>query len=324
MNFRKTLTITSAALLALSLAACSSDEPEAAAEGELDQLTVGVIPIAAYAAIPYGIEHGIFEEHGLEVTAQASSGGAEMLPALQTGDMDVVIGNVSNLLLAVDQGLDMRVVSGYQQSLPEGHDVNGVVVKADSGIETWADLEGAEVAVNALRGQGDLTIMESVDQDGGDPEQVNFVELNFPDMESQLERGNVDAVWLPEPFLHNALEGDDYKLLGHPNQIVSGMPTVVSFVTGDLVDENPELVERYQAALDETLTTFASDEEGAMEAVMEFMDAPKEVAEIASELESHDAAIPTKQIEELAELMVKYGFVEENPISDGFFFGSSQ
>lgn len=320
MKFKKTISLTSAALLALSLSACSNGEPDAAADGELDELTVGIIPIAAYAAIPYGIDHGIFEEHGLDVTAQASSGGAEMLPALQTGDMDVVIGNVSNLLLAVDQGLDMRVVSGYQNSLPEGQDVNGVVVRADSGIETWADLEGAEVAVNALRGQGDLTIMESVDQDGGDPEQVNFVELNFPDMESQLERGNVDAVWLPEPFMHNALESDDYKLLGHPNQIVSGMPTVVSFVTGELVDEDPDLVRRYQAAMDDVLTAFAADEEGAMEAVVEFMDVPPEVAEIASDLESHDAAIPAEAIQQLADLMVKYDFVEENPISEGFFF----
>src|SRR5690625_6702604 len=110
-----TYSLTSAALFVLSLSACSSDEPVAAADGELDELTVGIIPIAAYAAIPYGIDHGIFEEHGLDVTAQASSGGAEMLPALQTGDMDVVIGNVSNLLLAVDQGLDMRVVSRSEE-----------------------------------------------------------------------------------------------------------------------------------------------------------------------------------------------------------------
>jgi NitT/TauT family transport system substrate-binding protein len=319
MKFSKTMAVTSAALLALSLSACSDGESDATAEGGLDEITVGIIPIAAYAAIPYGIDHGIFEEHGLDVTAQPSSGGAEMLPALQTGDMDVVIGNVSNLLLAVDQGLDMRVVSGYQQSLPEGHDVNGVVVRADSGIESWVDLEGAEVAVNALRGQGDLTIMESVAEDGGDPAEVNFVELNFPDMESQLERGNVDAVWVPEPFMHNALESDDYELLGHPNQVVAGMPTVVSFVTGELAHEDPDLIERYQAALDEVLTAFASDEEGAMEAVMEFMDLPQEEAEIASELTSHDAAIPDDQIEQLAELMVKYEFVEENPISEGFF-----
>jgi len=124
---------------------------------------------------------------------------------------------------------------------------------------------------------------------------------------------------LPEPFMHNALEGDDYELLGYPNQIVSGMPTVVSFVTGELVDEDPELVRRYQAAMDDVLTAFAADEEGAMEAVIEFMDVPQEVAEIASDLETHDAAIPTEAIQQLADLMVKYEFVEEDPISDGFF-----
>jgi len=95
---------------------------------------------------------------------------------------------------------------------------------------------------------------------------------------------------------------------------------VVSFVTGELVDEDPDLVRRYQAAMDDVLTAFAADEEGAMEAVVEFMDVPQEVAEIASDLETHDAAIPTEAIQQLADLMVKYDFVEENPISEGFFF----
>src|SRR5699024_7827681 len=144
--------------------------------------------------------------------------------------------------------------------------------------------------------------------------------VNVADRESQRERGNVDAVWLPEPFMHNALVSDDYKLLGHPNQIVSGMPTVVSFVTGELVDEDPDLVRRYQAAMDDVLTAFAADEESAMEAVVEFMDVRQEVAEIAAGLANHGADIPTEAIQQLADLMVKYDFVEENPISEGFFF----
>ena len=47
-------------------------------------------------------------------------------------------------------------------------------------------------------------------------------------------------------------------------------------------------------------TAFAADEEGAMEAVVEFMDVSP-VAEIASDLETNDAAIPTAAIQQLAD-----------------------
>lgn len=318
--FNKTAVLAAVTSLII-LTGCSSDNDEPAEDSpEMMPLSVGIIPIGTMSAIPYGIEQGIFEEHGLDVTISTGGGGAAMLPALQSGDLDVVIGNAANLLQAVEQGIDMRVISGYSSSRPEGLDVNGVVVDADSDIETWADLEGKSVAVNAVRGQGDVTIMESVAEDGGDPDAVSFVELAFPDMQAQMELGNVDAIWVPEPFLDTAVNDDGHRLLGHPNQIIPGLPTVVSFTDGATIEENAELVSRYQAAMSDLLEQFMADESGKIEATMEFIEAPEEVAKLSIERDVFDAEIPEDAIRSLDEIMLKYGFLTEDPITDEFFY----
>lgn len=309
----------------LPLTACgntgeSADSDTAqASSGELTEITVGIIPIAHASIVPYGVEHGIFEEHGLDVNLEIGQGGAAMLPALQNEQIDFVIGNAATVIQAVDQGMDMRVVAGFANSLEEGYDVNGVLVRSGEGIDTWADLEDKTVAVNALRGQGDLTIMESVEADGGDPAAVDFVEVNFPDMQPQLEVGNVDAIWAPEPFQRTAEETDGIDMLGHPNQIIPGLPTVVSFSTGKNVEANPETIEKYQAAMADLVEQYVNDDGGPTQAVMDFMDVSEEVAETTLFLDEYDSTIRTEQLTQLADIMAKYGFIEESPITEEFF-----
>lgn len=322
---RKTGAITAMCITSmLALTACggtaaSGSDDAAVGEGELIDLTIGIIPIAHASIIPYGVDNGIFEQHGLDVTIETGQGAAAMLPALQNGQMDVVIGNAASVMQAVDQGMDMRVVSGFANSLEEGYDVNGVLVRSGEGIESWSDLEGKEVATNALRGQGDLTIMESVEADGGDPSAVNFVEINFPDMQSQLEIGNVDAIWVPEPFQSNAEATVGVEMLGHPNQIIPGLPTVVGFSTGSFVESNSEALDRYQDAMADLVDQYVNDSGGPTAAVMDFMDVPEDVAEVTLFLDEYDSEIRTEQLTELADLMVKYEFIQESPIDDDFF-----
>jgi len=242
-----------------------------------------------------------------------------MLSALQNEQIDFVIGDAATVIQAVDQGMDMRVVAGFANSLEEGYDVNGVLVRSEDGIDTWADLEDKTVAVNALRGQGDLTIMESVEADGGDPKAVDFVEVNFPDMQPQIEMGNVDAIWAPEPFQSTAAQSDGIEMLGHPNQIIPGLPTVVSFSTGKNVEADPETVEKYQAAMADLVQQYVNDPDGPTQAVMDFMEVSEEVAETTLFLDEYDSTIRTEQLTELADLMVKYDSVDESPITDEFF-----
>ncbi|PRZ18091.1 ABC transporter substrate-binding protein [Nesterenkonia sandarakina] len=328
-NFASITGIAAVSILALS--ACGSgsasggDDADAEGDtgsenGELTSITVGVLPIAPSVGIYYGIENGIFEEHGLDVELSDSNAGAAMLPAVSNQQLQFGIGNPNSVLNANDRGLDMRIVTGYSNSLAEGDDIAGVVSTVESGIDDWTGLEGNTVSVNALQTQGDLTIMEAVEQAGGDPEAVEFSEMPFPDMQAQLEQGNTDAIWVPEPFLSNALADEANQLVGYSFQdAIAGMPTMVSFSSGEYVDENPEVAQAFSDAMTESLEAAEADEEGVRALLPEFIDLPEEAAENLR-MEELDGEIRRDQIEEAGALMVKFDFISNEPDTSTLYF----
>ena len=263
-----------------------------------------------------GIDEGIFAKHKLKVELQSGQGGAAMLPAVSTGTMNFSVGNPLSVLLAKNKGLDMKIVSGYSNSLPTGDDINGVVAKAGSGITSAKDLVGKKVAVNTLNAQGDLTIKEVVSKQGGDPNAVQFLELPFQDMGAQLAKGNADAVWVPEPFLSKLLaEGN--KLVTYNNQAaLPGLSTMVTFTSGGYAQQNPQVVADFKAAMTETLALAQSNPDKVRALLPAFMKMPEAVAK-KLRLEEFNGKLDEPTLGKLGELMAKYGIVPSTPDVSG-------
>lgn len=307
-----------------ALAACNAGSPSGetadpadAGTGELTPITIGLLSIAPAAAVQYGIDQGIFAEHGLDASVQITAGGAAMLPAVATGQIDFGVGNPLSVLVAASQGVDVRIASGYSFSLDTGDDINAVVTRAGDGIETWADLEGQRVSVNAINTQGDLTIKESVEADGGDPESLQFIEIPFPEALAQLDSDNVDAVWIPEPFLSAAVaDPEAYTVVGYPNQnTIPGLPTMVTFTSGTVADDDPELVERWREAITDVLAAATADGEGFGTTIAEFTGMP-EAAAMNLRLERLSGELDPALIVELGALADKFDFIGTVPDLD--------
>ncbi|TFV67050.1 UNVERIFIED_ORG: thiamine biosynthesis protein [Bacillus sp. AZ43] len=310
----------------LALAACgggddgggSSEAGGASESGELREVTVGMLPILPTAALYAGIEEGFFEDHGIEVTVETGQGGAALLPAVMAGQIDFATSNPVSLLQARGEDLDVRVIAHWTSSLSEGEgDINGVVARADSGIASAADLEGKTVAVNTLNGMGGLTIREAVRKDGGDPDAVSFVELPFPDMPAALSGGNVDAVWVPEPFLGSLQAAGNVVATYSSKESVPGHPTQMFFTSAQLMESDPELVEDFTAAVEETLE-FADANPDAVKAQISTVlpQLPPEAVENVT-LEEFGTDLRREEIEQLGELMVEDGLLEEEADVDG-------
>jgi NitT/TauT family transport system substrate-binding protein len=309
------------ALTAIALTGCGSGSvtgqdgtsPGATTGGDVKNITVGVLSIAPSVAVQYGMDEGIFEDHGLKIELQTGQGGAAMLPAVSTGTMNFSVGNPLSVMLAVDKGLDMKIVTGFSNSKAEGEDINGVVAAKASGISSFGDLQDKTVAVNTLKTQGDLTIMESAAKAGADPAKIKFVEMPFPDMQAQLDRGSVDAIWLPEPFLTRALADSKNVLVGSPNQeAIPGLPTMVSFTSGNFAQQNPDTIKAFKEAMKETLEKAEQNPDAVRALLPKFMNMDAAVAKNLK-MESYDAEVPTGILSELGSLMVKYNYVTNKP-----------
>lgn len=254
-----------AAAAALSLTACgqgsvSGDqtaEPEettqATAGGDLTAVEVGVIPIVDVAPIYLGEKEGIFEKHGLDLTLTQAQGGAAIVPAVKSGQMDFGFSNVTSLAIARSNGLDMRMVApGGQTTGNPDEDFAFVLVPEDSEAQTASDLEGKRVAVNTLNNINDTVISEGVRQDGGDPENIRYVELAFPDMLAQLEAGNVDAIGAVEPYATMAKEAGMRPVLAQYAEPIEDLLVAGYFTNDEMIESDPDTVRAFAEAMKES------------------------------------------------------------------------
>lgn len=249
MKMRTPAALCTAAILPLALIACSSDDGDTTGEG-LTELTIAVMPIVDVAPIYLGIEQGFFEDEGLELTLETQTGGAAAVPGVVAGDFDLAFGNLVSVMVARDQGLDLTLVAPASgTSADPDRDYTAVIVPDDSDIRTAADLAGARVSVNNLSNIGDTTIRGVVEADGGDASTIDFTEVPFPDVESSLANGHIDAGWSNDPFLTASLD-DGYRVVAwnyhdtHPSLLAAGF-----FTTEATLEQRADVVDAFTAAM---------------------------------------------------------------------------
>lgn len=293
----------------------TTDAPPAAAETV--EITMGVLPIGPSAALQLGIDEGIFEEHGFDVTLESGQGGAALLPAVVSGQMEFAISNPLSIMLARGEGLDVRMVTGYSHALTEGVDINSIMAMPDSGITSPADLEGATVAVNTLRTMGEVSINETLAQAGGDPSTIQYVEMGFPDMPAALENGNIDVAWVPEPF-QTILQGAGAEIIAHTYQeTMPGVATMSVITAGQLVESDPELVERFVVAVDEVTDFAQANPDRVRETMVTFLEMDEELANVVL-LEGFGAEMDREAMQALADLALKYEVLSAPVDMDSF------
>ena len=253
---RRSLLIGIAAVSVFALSACGSPSAQApsdaGADAALAEITVGVIPIVDTAPIWLGAEQGFFSDEGLDVTVQTTTGGAAAVPGVVSGDYDFAFGNLVSTMVARDQGLDLQYVANGNTTAGTP-DFGAVIVPADSPIQSPADLAGKTVSVNNLQNIGDTTIRQVVEDDGGDSSTIKFVEVAFPDAEAAVENKQVDAAWILAPFLDSAVANGARVITYNFSAFDAELDIAGYFTTGDSIENNPDLVAKFTAAMNKSL-----------------------------------------------------------------------
>lgn len=309
------------AVTALAVSGCtdtgaSPDPTNDEGPAETRSIRVAALPIAETGALWAAIDEGIFAEYGLELEIVPAQGGAQAIPALLNGDIEFAIGQPFGPFRADLQNLGVAIIGDYANSQSDGKDVNGVVALGDSGITGPADLAGKRVSVNSLGAAGDVTIMKAVSDAGGDPTTIEFVEVSFPDAQAQLEAGNIDAAWVPDPFMSIISGPAGGNLVVHPYQAtIPGLTVLTTITTQGLIDSDPELVADFAAAMAEALDWAMVNEDAVRAAIAENMGIPVEAA-AGITLPVFTSQINVGDLEALATLAVEFGVLDALPDLD--------
>lgn len=322
---RRRLAATTLVAALLFAAGCGTDDDNGGNGnggdgGGPDTVTVGLIPIVDVAPLFLGQEQGFFADRDIELETDFAAGGAEIVPGVQAGTYEFGFSNVISLMLAQSSGIDVRVVSnGNNSTGVDGEDFGSLMVPVDSPAQSAADLEGATIAINTLNNISDTVVRASLRNAGADPATVEFVGMPFPEMEAALAGGDVDAAFPVEPFQTIIRNNDVGRSIA--SSWVDAAPdlTVAAYFTsGELAESDPDLVERFSAAMAESLA-YANDNP---DAVREIIPTYSEISdELAAELTlpTWPPEINRASTEQLAELAVQDGLLSEPPDLDTLF-----
>ncbi|MFX4497600.1 ABC transporter substrate-binding protein, partial [Acinetobacter baumannii] len=82
-----------------------------------------------------------------------------------------------SVLLASQQGLDVKVIAPGTKVLLADVDTAPIIVRSDSGIKNGKDMEGKSIAVNTRNNVIWLYARAWIKATGGDPDKVVFKEI---------------------------------------------------------------------------------------------------------------------------------------------------
>jgi NitT/TauT family transport system substrate-binding protein len=292
---------------ALLVTACGGPQPAKEAAGK-DKVNAGVIAIVDTAPIHLGKAKGFFAEQGIDLTITPVAGGAASISGAVSGQFQFAFANTTSLLTARQQGLDVKVVAnGVSSTGEQGKDFSAVLVKPDSPIRTAKDLAGKKISVNQLKNIGDTTVRASVRNAGGDPNGVEFVELPFPDAPAALQSGRVDAIWVVEPFVSQALSQGARAVAWNFADAAPDL-TVAMYFTTPRTD--PDLTRRFTAAMRKSLEYADSHPDEVREILKTYTKiSPEVIAKI--NLPKWPVEVNRKSVQTIADLALADGVLKD-------------
>ncbi|GLZ34584.1 sulfonate ABC transporter substrate-binding protein [Lentzea sp. NBRC 105346] len=308
-----------AALLALvtscGLLGGKEDKPAAQNNGpvEKSKIVVGVLPILDVAAIHVANKKGYFKEEGLEVELKTIQGGAQAIPGLVNGELDMSFGNWVSFFAAESKGAakavdGIKLVADGYQAKPE---MFLILAPGDSAIKSPKDLAGKTVAVNTFKNIAELTAKASLEANNVDPKTVTLKEMPFPDMQAALQNKTVDAAFMVEPFISRAQRmAGAVTVLDTASGPTANIPIAGYATSGKFAKENPKTVAAFQRAIVKGQKD-AADRPTVEPLLVEYAKVDKETASLV-----HFGEFPTTldatRLQRVATLMKTYGLLQND------------
>lgn len=313
---RKTSVLATAlTVAALGLSGCG-ESSDASTETEND-LTIQAAPVADYAALYVGLEHDIFESHGLKVQAEVGQSGAATVAAVMSGEVSAGGSAIVPLVNASSRDVPVRLVAPAGTSTEGREDYIGVVVAPDSDITDIKDLSDGKIAVNGLKSFLELVTRKAVDNDGGTSTNTEFLDIPNSEMQRAVENGQVDAAVMNEPFLSQAQEAG-LEVVGFPNKAVSEDLLISGyFVSEDFANDNPQTVENLQAAIAEA-QEYAEEHPDEVRSILEENNNASDGSLDAIQLPRYVNEIDQAVVTETISTMDEYNFLDKPTQVDDF------
>jgi putative hydroxymethylpyrimidine transport system substrate-binding protein len=251
--------------LALGLSACGEKSEDATAGAEPLSLTLDFYPNPDHAGIYMAQKLGYFEEAGLDVKIQTPADPAAPIKLLAAGRTDLAISYEPEVLLAHEQGLDVKAVAALVN-----RPLTSMIWLKKSGIKKVFDLLHKTVATAGIPYQeaflGTILFGEYLIR-----EDVKVINVGYGLLPA-LVGGSAQAMLGG----FSNVEGVDLRLRGKDPVVTPvdklGVPTydeLVLVASRAQLEDNPEAIRLFIAALERGTAAAASNPKAATKVLLE-------------------------------------------------------
>jgi len=271
-------------------------------------IAIGVRTANDHSPFYIADKFGYYADEGLEAEVQLVPSNTEIIEAIQRGDMQVGATPVTTAIAAIAGGTKIKIVA------MTGRGSDGLLVRADSGIESIQDLKRKKIAT--IRGSIlDVPLRQALDQAGLDPDRdVALVYFNkLGDMIQALKTGQVDASSNTEPFMTDSERQGWGKILFYYTAFWPDHPCCVVFARQELITQRPEVLRKVLRAHVRAVEYANVHRRETAEIIVEYLGAfdPQLVeASLAPEKMRIDYQITAQEVERMASLMHRYGLID--------------
>jgi NitT/TauT family transport system substrate-binding protein len=219
-------------------------ETSAATPTPLDNVRLGIFPNVTHAQAVLGVTSGDFEKAvaPAKFTSQQFNAGPSLIEALFANQIDVGYvgpGPVINAF-ARSHGQGIRVISGAA--------ANGVLIVArkDSGITQLTDLKGKKIATPQHGNTQDIAARHYVTATLGQADTANVLPIANADQIGMMQRGQIDAAWVPEPWGSVLISQAGATLVGQEKDLWPGkeFSLTVIVTTPDFLRDHADIVQK--------------------------------------------------------------------------------
>jgi NitT/TauT family transport system substrate-binding protein len=188
-----------------------------------------------------GVEKGVFEEEGLDLSVKVVFGGPEIAAAYESGELQIGEMGSPPAINAIAAGKPFTIIaSGCRQRA-------NMFLGVRKGIDSFEDLKGKKLGLLGIGSCPDWIARKMLMKHGLEPDKdVTFVPLlsEYPRVIEIMEEGGIDACLVSEPNISIGEDRGilDYWAAGFDEPYLPDYQWIVRVARTDLIENDPELV----------------------------------------------------------------------------------
>jgi NitT/TauT family transport system substrate-binding protein len=218
------------------------------------ELRLLTLPIANALPLDLGVQKGFFSQQGITFKKTTLQSGNDVVLAMGNNNGDIAYAGFVPMMIGATSGIPLQLLAASEV---EGTSVSdnwqNILVKGSSSIHTPQDLRGKTVAVNALKGVGEIMIRAAFEKLGMSSSAARLTAIPFPQMRAALNNGQVDAVWTPEPFLSQILSDGGRSVMAPGPVLGRYFPIGGYAAKPSWISANKGLAQRFRTAMNRSL-----------------------------------------------------------------------